>query len=369
VKKILKIKLNTDDNQYRALLGTMNVFNQICNEFSEEAFKVGQFHKNQLQKIVYHPSREKYKEFSSQLTIRAIDVVSCSYKISKHRKYPNSFKKTSAVVYDDRVITFKNNKIVNIWTIEGRMNIPIQIWNNELFKFRKGQVDLVLQNNKFYLLCTLDIPTPTEEKYNTKGIIGVDLGVKNIATTSDNTIYSSDKIENKRKKYHDHRTRLQKRGTRSAKKRIKTIGNKESRFRKDVNHCISKEIVNKAKGTQFGIALEELKGINKRVTVRKANRNERLSWSFAQLRSFIEYKAKEQGVPVFLVNPAYTSQTCSHCGYCNKKNRKNQSEFKCLSCSFAANADYNASLNIQCRGLVNIPIVPAQSAVVTSPLL
>ena len=355
VKKTLKIKLNTDINQHYALLGTMNVFNQICNEFSNEAFNNKEFRKNQLQKIVYHSSREKYKEFSSQLTIRAIDCVSCSYKIKKHPKYPNSFKKNSAVVYDDRVITFKKDNIVNIWTVNGRINIPIIIYNKELFNYRKGQVDLVYKNNKWFLLCTIDVPEA--ERYTPKECIGVDLGIKSIATTSDNESYSGSIIEEKRKQFHNHRSRLQKRGSRSAKRRIKTIGRKESRFRKDINHVISKKLVEKAKGNLCALALEELKGINKRAAVRKSSRNERMSWSFYQLRSFIEYKALEAGVTVVMVPAPYTSQTCSECGHCEKGNRKSQSSFNCKNCGFAANADYNASLNIKHLGDQSISLL------------
>ena len=99
--------MRTDESQHRCLLATMQEFNQICNEFSEQAFENKEYRKNQLQKIVYHNSRLEHSNFSSQLTIRAIDVVSCSYAVKRERARPNGFKKSSAVVYDDRVISFK----------------------------------------------------------------------------------------------------------------------------------------------------------------------------------------------------------------------------------------------------------------------
>jgi len=354
VIKTLKIKLLTDDFQHGALLNTMQEFNVICNEFSEQAFENKEFRKNQLQKIVYHPSRSIHKDFSSQLTIRAIDCVCCSYAIKKHPKFPNKFKKTSSVVYDDRVLSFKEETI-SIWTTEGRLIIPYVNWNKELFKYRKGQTDLKYENGNWYLLCCVDVPEKTKTK--TTDCIGVDLGIVQIATTSDGDSYSGTIIKQKRKQYASHRQRLQKRGTRSAMRRIKTIGRKESRFRKDINHQISKKLVEKAKGTNCALALEELKGINNKVTVRKSQRNERLSWSFYQLRSFIEYKALESGVEVIIVPSAYTSQACSQCGHCDKKNRKNQSSFVCLSCGFATNADYNASLNIKSLGDQSISLL------------
>lgn len=366
MKTILKVKLITNEFQHRALLRTMNTFNQICNQISERAFQEQEFQKIQLHHIVYKRQREALPEFSSQLTIRAIDVVSCSYK-TKRGKRPNGFKRTSAVVYDDRCITFRGTESVNIWTSEGRMNIPMKIWDKELFKFKKGQVDLIIQNNQFFLLVTLDISTP--EKYDAEGVIGVDLGVKNIANTSQGDVFSSEQLEKKRQQYHNHRQRLQKRGTRNAKRRIKTTGNKESRFRKDTNHCISKLIVSKAEGTRKAIALEELSHINKRVTVRKKNRNERMSWSFAQLRSYITYKAERSGVPLIIVPAPYTSQTCSSCGHCEKKNRKSQSLFFCMSCGHTENADFNASKNIASLGEKSISLLlgSPKDSLVASP--
>lgn len=354
MKKTLIIKLITDEFQNSALLSTRREYNNICNEFSYQAFENKEFRKNQLQKIVYHNSRKLHPEFSSQLTIRAIDTVCCSYSIKKHPKYPNIFKKNSAVVYDDRVLSFKEDTI-NIWTVYGRLTIPYICWNKELFKYRKGQVDLKYENGSWYLLCCLEIPE--QPLIVTRKCIGIDLGLKNIATTSDGESYSGIKIEEKRKQYHKHRQRLQKRGTRSAKRRIKAIGRKESRFRKDVNHQISKKLVEKAKGTNCALVLEELKGINNRVTVRKSQRSERLSWSFYQLRTFIEYKCKESGVKVIIVPAPYTSQTCSTCGHCEKKNRKNQSLFICMGCGFTTNADYNASLNIKSLGDQSISLL------------
>lgn len=135
---------------------------------------------------------------------------------------------------------------------------PICVRNKELFQYRKGQTDLVYQNGNWFLLVVVDI---TElEKNIPKECIGVDLGIVQIATTSDNVSYSGTIVKEKRKQYALHRQRLQKRGTRSANRRIKTVGRKESRFRKDINHQISKQLVEKAKGTNCALALEELKG-------------------------------------------------------------------------------------------------------------
>src|SRR5262249_50210054 len=149
-----------------------------------------------------------------------------------------------------------------------------------------------------------------------------------------------------RNRYHLRRQRLQKCGTRNAKRRIRRMGRREARFQRDTNHCISKKLVQKAAVSRKALALEDLSGIRARVTVRHDQRYERHSWAFFQLRQFLTYKAAWAGVPVHLVDPRNTSRTCSACGHCEKANRKSQAEFLCQRCGFAAHADENAALNI-----------------------
>ena len=69
-----------------------------------------------------------------------------------------------------------------------------------------------------------------------------------------------------------------------------------------------------------------------RTTVRKAQRGRLGKWAFGQLRGFVDYKAKLNGVPVYLIDPRNTSKQCSECGHIDKANRKTQSEFVCGAC-------------------------------------
>lgn len=346
--KIIKVKLLPTAEQQTHLKQTSNVFVDVCNWLSERAFVLQEFRKNQLQKLIYGKCREAFPDFSSQLTVRAIDTVCQSYKLDKRKIH--LFKKNSATVYDQRVLSFKKG-CCSIWTMGGRLSIPVQIWDTELFGRNHGQTDLIHYKGNWYLHVSVwneDIGIKPVSKY-----LGIDMGVNNIAVTSDGQIFSSDKIEKKRKQYAEHRRRLQLRNTRNSKRRIRRIGKKESRFRKDVNHQISKELIRVAKGTSRGISIENLNGINLRTTVRKDKRNQRMGWSFYQLGSFLEYKAAEQGIPFVKVTPKNTSRMCSNCGYIDKKNRKSQSEFICLKCGHMENADTNAAKNISGRATIN----------------
>lgn len=153
------------------------------------------------------------------------------------------------------------------------------------------------------------------------------------------------------------RAKLQSKGTKSAKRKLKQRAKSEQRMAKDVNHCISKRIVEKAVRHSSAIALEDLKGMSKNKqkskTVMKSQRQRLGRWSFYQLRQFIEYKSQKIGIEVVLVDPKYTSQECSSCGNTTKDNRKTQDHFECTQCGFVAHADYNASLNIRRRAIVN----------------
>ena len=271
----------TNSEQDTALLATMSTFNEICNWISEQAFSLKVFEKIQLHHKVYHDCRKRWN-FSSQLIVRAISVVSDSYK--KDRRSQRVFRKSSAVVYDSRVLSYKLDK-ASIWTANGRIKIPLSIWNQALYGRQKGESDLVLQNGKWYLLATVE--TADAKPIPVTKFLGIDLGEVNIAVDSDGEVFTADKIEKKRQQLFKHRQRLQKRHTKSALRRIRKVGHRESRFRRDVNHCISKHLIQKAKGTAQGIALENLKGIRERTTVRKEQRAKRAGWSFWQLRSFL----------------------------------------------------------------------------------
>ena len=166
-------------------------------------------------------------------------------------------------------------------------------------------------------------------------------------------LYAGGHVNGLRKRHTRLRVRLQSRGTKSAKRLLVRRRRKEMRFSRAVNHIIPKRVVQKAKDTLRGIALEDLGGIRERITVRKAQRRTHHSWSFNQLRQFIEYKAKMAGAPVICVDPRNTSRTCPECGYIDKANRISQSGFRCRACDFSGHADIIAATNISRRAAGN----------------
>ncbi|HEX5553594.1 MAG TPA: transposase, partial [Chitinophagaceae bacterium] len=220
--------------------------------------------------------------------IRAIAKVADSYK--KEKKIKHVFKSSGAFAYDARILTYHPwEQTVSIWTAAGRLTIPYVMGasQKELFKYQKGESDLRMVKGKFYLNAACDIPE--EKVMEISDMIGVDLGIRQLATTSEEKYYTGEKIEQNRRWYAGRRAALQKVGTKSAKRRLKKLSGKERKFKKDTNHIISKEIVADAKRTHCGIAMEDLKGIRKGKgkKVRKKQRATFSGRSFYELRQFI----------------------------------------------------------------------------------
>ena len=355
MKQTLMIKLAPDAEQYDALLQTMERFNEACNYISQSAFELQTANKYRLQKVAYQHVRGL--GLSAQMAIRAISKVSEAYK--RDRSIKPVFKPHSAMVYDQRILSWKGLDRVSILTLDGRQIIPVRIGLYQETRVDRvvKQTDLILRNGAFYLAVTVDAPESTPD--DPTGVLGVDLGVIHLAVDSDGKFYSGEAVDKVREKIDTIKASLQSKGTKSAKRHFKKLSGRESRFRRCTNHAISKRLVSKAKDTQRAIALEDLKGISSRTTVRHSQRRRHKSWAFNQLRQFISYKAKIAGVLVKLVDPTHTSQTCPCCGFVSKHNRVSQSSFVCQACGFASNADLIGAINIAAKALVNEPIVSA----------
>ena len=350
----LMVKLNPSKEQHKMLLDTMHRFNEACNAIAETAFTIHKANKVEIHKLVYYDTRERFG-LSSQLTVRAISKVAEAYKRDKSIK--PEFQLDGAIVYDQRILTWKGLEAVSLITLEGRQLIPVRIGDYQKARMDRvrGQADLILVKGIFYLCVVVEVAE--ESPYDPKGVLGVDLGIKYLAVDSDGEMHSGEQVNQTRDKLDSLKARLQSKGTKSAKRHLKKLSGRMARFSKDVNHCISKKIVTKAKDTLRSIALEDLQGIRDRATVRRAQRRSLHTWNFGLLRMFVEYKSKIAGVPLVFVDPRNTSRTCPSCGHVSKANRPTRDTFQCESCGFAGPADYIASMNIAFRAAVNQPII------------
>lgn len=238
---------------------------------------------------------------------------------------------------------------VRLSTTDGRMTVPFSV-PHFAEKWAGGiplTADLIERNGKWWLHVAVEVPAPKVAP--SLEIVGVDLGLAHPAVTSNNRFLGKRgwrRVEDRNLRL---RRSLQSTGTKSAKRHLRKMRRRQACFRRDCDHVLSKEIVTSVEpgGT---VVLEDLTHIRSRVKTRRGAQARRLhGWSFAQLKSFVEYKAEEVGVTVGLVDPRHTSQTCSSCGHVARNNRRSQSEFHCRQCDYRTNADRNAALNIAAK--------------------
>lgn len=350
-----QVKLLPNCHQATVLKQTLEIANNACNMISERAWETKTFRQFPLHRLTYKDIRSAFP-LTAQIVVRCISKVADAYKLDY--KTQRIFRPCGAIAFDNRILRwFIDKSEVSIWTVDGRMHLPFACGGRqrELLSGQRGESDLCLVDGLFYLFAACDVETP--EKKDVTEILGVDLGIVNLAADSDGEVYSGKDIEDNRRKFAHRRRNLQRNGSKSAKRKLKNISGKQARFQKHTNHQISKIIVQKAQDTGRTIALEELGGIRDRVTVRRKQRARHANWSFYQLRQYIAYKAELAGVPVIYVDPRNTSRTCPICGCVDKANRVSQGSFLCVSCGYSAHADTNAALNIRARAAVNLPMV------------
>jgi putative transposase len=318
-----------------------------------------------IQTLIYYAVRELFG-LSANLAVRAIARVSANRKAAKQKKsLVKDFKPTS-IDYDARIFDFREKDwTASVTLIGGRQHIKMDAGNYQRGKLKdKKPTSATLCKHKdgnYYIHIQVkdDVPEPNDGE----SVIGVDLGRRDIAVTSEGESWSGEDIEQIRDKFSRVRASLQQkatRGTRSTRRRarqiLKRLSGRERRYQSWLNHTISRTIVNKAKSENAAIAIEDLTGIRERTNQQPRNKTERRrsnSWAFYQLRQFLEYKAIQAGVSLVKVNPAYTSQMCHNCHHIHPvkgSSYRSGKTFKCGHCGWVGDADFNGAMNIAIIG-------------------
>jgi putative transposase len=343
-------KLGVEGND-TTLATTQRAFNTAATWVARVCWAEGITNTNTAHHWVYGETRERFR-LGAQLAVcaRAKAIEATNAVKAKKRDTCPTFGPRGSIRYDARTYRLMSLDRVSLNTMEGRVVCRLLLGARQHTllvdpAWEAGGADLVWRDGAYYLHITQSREAPHEHE-NDGGALGVDLGIVNLATDSEGEHFTGQIVRLVRKRYHLRRQQLQQVGTKNAKRRLRQIHRRESRFQRDTNHCISKKLVQKAAVSRKAIALEDLSGIRERTTVQRAHRYERRSWAFFQLRQYIAYKAAQAGVAVYLIDPRNTSRTCSRCGRCEKANRNSQELFLCQRCGFAANAHYNAAINI-----------------------
>lgn len=369
MRLVLKLKLDTNPQQAQALAAVQAVYVACCNDLSQRVFADRCWSKFTVQQTYYYDLKALYS-LPAQLLLRAIAEVCSAYKaqaaqIVEHNKTSRTeerreltrvvFKPNSAVVYDEWVLSYPRAEpdTLSLTTLSGRLTLHFHVGEKRrhLLAYRQGQADLKRYGKVWYLVQTLDVPEAAT--IETSEHLGVDAGICTVATITDGCQtqqFPGSRIRQIRQHHYHLRHGLQRHNTKSSRRRVRRLKGKESRQVRDYNHLLSCRVVATAQRTRSCIVLEELSGIQDGTRVSKEQRRERFSWAYAQLRDFIGYKARQAGIPILFVPPAYTSKTCSRCHYMHDGNRPSQAWFHCKECGFCCHADANAARNIRFLG-------------------
>jgi putative transposase len=366
VRRTVPVALDVDSDDAALLEDTVDTFLWSAQYVVDHAFQ-GEYvttSKTTLDDETYGDVREKTDGFNGGLVQSARNKAAeaCKSVVARWKNGKKASKPrftSSHVVYDHRTATFHDD-YVSLATTDGRVEADYVLPDEDtdtphseyLFsdEYETTGAELQYQDGDWVLHvhCKREVESDTSAQAATENgtVLGVDLGVNNLAVTSTGTFWTGDGFDHWRREYEKRRGSLQECGTRWAHENIQSVGRKEKgRFKKMLHH-ISNELVSEARENGCSvIAFEDLTDIRDRTGASWGHK-----WAFNRLYEYVDYKTEEHDIAVEQVDPENTSRRCSHCGFTHPDNRDGE-DFECLKCGYENHADYNATKNIGLRYL------------------
>ena len=357
-----KLKIVVSDSQKQILLDTMKAYSNACNMVSEFVFEHHDLKRYRIHEELYPLIRERY-QLKSQMAESCIRTVVAAYQsiLTNQKEWikPDFQRPQLDLVWNRDYSLKRNADIFSVNTLKGRIKLPFCKKGFERYfteECRFGTAKLVTKHGKFFLYVPVTYEVQELKKEEITNVVGIDRGIRFLAVTYDSQgktgFYDGRSVKQKRAHYKALRKELQQIGTPSSRRRIRAIGQRETRWMHDVNHCISKALTDHyPEGTLF--VLEDLTGIRSATErVRAKGRYVSVSWSYYDLEQKLSYKALRNHQLVEKVSPKYTSQTCPKCNHTEKQNRnKHLHLFCCRKCGYRSNDDRIAALNLHRLGI------------------
>ena len=356
-----KIQLKVSVEQAVILNNTARAYRDACNFVSEHVFKTHNLKQSSLNTELYYDIRANFG-LGAQMTQSTLKTVIARYKTiqtNQHDWIKPSFKVPQFDLVWNRDYSV-NQKYFSVNTLDGRLKLEYyskgmeQYFDKNIYKF--GTARIVCKHGKFFIHIPVTYEVPECNDSDICNVVGIDRGINFVVTTYDSNhnsgFVSGKAIKQKRGHYKNLRKQLQQVRTPSSRRRLKAIGQRENRWMQDVNHCVSKALVeNNPKHTLF--VLEDLSGVRSATEkLRLRDRYVSVSWSFYDLEQKLIYKAAKYQDKVIKVNPAYTSQCCPQCGHIEKSNRNKKLHlFKCKNCGYMSNDDRIGAMNLYRMGI------------------
>ena len=356
-----KIQISASDTDKVLLDETMSVYRDACNYVSDYVFRTHDLKQFSLNKVLYSTLRRKFG-LKSQMAQSVFKTVIARYKTileNQNEWIRPSFKKPQYNLMWNRDYSLTQN-CFSVNTLSGRVKLPYfaegmsKFFDHDIYRF--GTAKLVSKHGKYFLHIPVTYDVEESRLCDVCNVVGIDRGINFVVATYDSNhksgFVSGRTVKQKRAAYSRLRKELQMRRTPSSRRRIKAIGQRENRWMQDINHQVSKALVeNNPKHTLF--VLEDLSGIRSATErVRTKDRYVSVSWAFYDLEQKLIYKAKQNQSSVIKVDPQYTSQCCPVCGHIEKSNRnKKKHLFCCKNCGYSSNDDRIGAMNLYRMGI------------------
>jgi IS605 OrfB family transposase len=369
LRRTAVVKLAVPNDRRDDLKRTMNTFRDAAQRFADRGWDGDDdgyviTSRSHLQRLVYDEIRAD-TDLHSDLCVgaanHAADALStCVEKLKDGERTSKPVFTSNTTVYNTNAVSYFDG-YCSLAAFDGRVHaeyvypedsIQARYMDGDEWAKKGAKLRYDHREDTYYLHVTVVREREQQEAEN-QSVLGVDTNVDGyLAVTSTGAfIGNADRLNHERREYERRRARIQQRGTRSAHLTIQSIGDRFVRWSEDFLHRASKRLV--AEAVAHGcttIVFEDLEGIRERIS----DASKFQQWAFRELRRQTEYKARAEGMAVETVNPAYTSQRCSHteCGFTHEDNR-NGDDFCCQKCGKELHADYNAARNITHKYLQN----------------
>ncbi|WP_181685231.1 RNA-guided endonuclease InsQ/TnpB family protein [Halorhabdus salina] len=365
VRRAVPVTLDVDSDDAALLETTVDEFLFAAQYVVDHAFQAEYVttSKSQLQDETYDDVRDQ-TPLNAGLVQNARNKAAeaCKSVVERWKQGKKASKPSMTaphVVYDHRTATFHDD-YVSLATTDGRVEADYRLPEDMdgtphaeyLFsdEYEVTGAELHRKHGEWqlHIHTKTDVEFDTPEQATTENgtVLGVDLGVNNLAVTSTGTFWTGAEFDHWRREYEKRRGDLQACGTRWAHVNMQAVGRKEEgRFNLTL-HRIANELVQEAHDHGCSvIAFEDLTDIRERTGASWGHK-----WAFDRLYGYVQYKAEQHSITVEQVVPENTSRRCSACGFTHPDNRDSE-KFECLKCGYENHADYNAAKNIGLRYL------------------
>ena len=382
VTTTVKVKLFPNKDQERLLSDTIGQYLKACNFVSEKVCELRKHNWLILNNQLYRTLLDRF-ELKSQVTQSVFKTVDSKYKqqennIKKKKNLEETQRRdllySKPVVFKvpecDLVRSHDYSLLKDVFSIyaytpnqksnsRNRIKMAYEHKYVDSFlcdeRYKLGTAKLKKVGNNFYLFVSITEKIDKFKKEVTNNIVGIDRGIRFLATSYDSegktTFFHGGKIIARRVHFKNKRAELQRKGTPSSRRRLKKMGHRENRWMRDVNHCVSKALVEKYPSNTLFV-LEDLTNIRKSTQrVKKERKYTQVSWSYYDLEMKLKYKALLNGSYVINVPANYTSQRCPVCGHIQDTNRDKEKHcFRCRKCGYRSNDDRIGAMNLFLMG-------------------